>query len=54
MSVYTEFTKKIVRARINEYMTAADEIDLQETGKVVKADQSLRDKLKTFSGITKR
>ena len=36
-SVYLAFTKKIVRARINEYMTAADEIDLQEAGKIVKA-----------------
>ncbi len=35
--------------RANEYMTAATEIELERSGKAVKADQSLRDQLKTYS-----
>ena len=52
--VYDTLKKRIVRARINESMAAADEIKLQELGKVVKAEQSLRDKLKTFSSLAKQ
>ena len=36
---------------MNEYMTAAVEIDLERSGKAVKADQSLRDQLKTYSAM---
>lgn len=37
--VCNEFT--MFHARVNEYMTAAVEIDLEQKGKAVKADQSL-------------
>ena len=41
-------------ARINEYMTAAVEIHLERSGKAIKADQSLRDQLKTYSAVKTR
>ena len=52
--VYSELSKKLFHARVNEYMTAAVEIELEKNGKAVKADQCLRDHLKTFSGMKKR
>lgn len=47
--VYEEMTLKIFHARVNEYMTASVEMELEKSGKAVKADQSLRDELKTYS-----
>ena len=41
-------------ARVNEYMTASIEVQLEKTGKVVNADQGLRDELKTFSAKKRR
>ena len=52
--LYSELSKKIFHARVNEYMTASIEIELERSGKVVKADQSLRDQLKTFSALKTR
>ena len=52
--LYGELSKKIFHARVNEYMTASIEIELERSGKVVKADQSLRDQLKTFSALKTR
>ena len=52
--VYNELTRKIFHARVNEYMTASVEIELERSGKAVKAEQSLRDQLKTYSGIKTR
>ena len=53
-SVLTELAHKVFHARVNEYMIAAEEIELEREGKAVKADQSLRDTLKTFSGMSSR
>ena len=50
----SELSKKMFHARINEYWTASTEIELQRSGKAVKADQSLRDKLKTLSAMKTR
>ena len=52
--LYGELSKKIFHARVNEYMTASIEIELERSGKVVKADQSLHDQLKTFSALKTR
>ena len=52
--VYKELSRKMFHARVNEYMTAAVEIDLERSGKAVKADQSLRDQLKTYSAMKTR
>lgn len=52
--VYSELSLKLFHARVNEYITASTEIQLQESGKAVTADQSLRDQLKTFSSLKKR
>ena len=49
-SVLRELTHKVFHARVNEYMTATKEIELEHEWKAVKSDQSLRDTLKTFSG----
>ena len=49
--IYRELSIKMFHARVNEYMTAAIEIDLERSGKAVKVDQSLRDGLKTYSAI---
>ena len=52
--LYSELSKKIFQARVNEYMTASIEIELEKSGKVVKADQSLRHQLKTVSALKTR
>ena len=52
--LYSELSKKIFHARVNEYMTASIEVQLERSGKVVKADRSLRDQLKTFSALKTR
>ncbi len=49
-----EFTSKLFHARINEYFSAAEEIELEQSGKAVKAQQGLRDSLKTFSSMKSR
>lgn len=49
--VCTELMLKVFHARTNEYMAAAEEVHLEKEGKVVKAEQSLRDTLKTLSGM---
>ena len=54
MRVCTEIMLKIFHARVNEYMSAVEEIQLEKEGKVVNAEQSLRDSLKTFSGMRTR
>ncbi len=45
---------KLFHARVNEYMRASIELELERSGKAVKADQSLRDHLKTFSAMITR
>ena len=42
-SLCSELTLKVFHARVNEYMVATEEVQLELEGKVVKADQSLRD-----------
>lgn len=49
-----EFTNKIANARINEFFKARKELDLEADKKVVGCEQSLRDKLKTFSSLKSR
>ena len=44
--VCTELMLKIFHAQVNEYMSAVEEIQLEKEGKVVNAEQSLRDSLK--------
>ena len=53
-SVLTELVHKVFHARVNEYMNAAEEMELEREGKAVRADQCLRDTLKTFSSLTSR
>ena len=52
--VQKELLRKMFHARVNEYMTASIEIELDKMGKAVQADQSLRDQLKTFSALKTR
>ena len=54
MKLCKEFTLKIFHARINEYFSAAEEINLEQLGKAVKAEQGLRDTLKAFSSMKSR
>ena len=42
---------KVFHARVNEYMVATEEIELEKAGKAVKVKQCLRDELKTFSSL---
>ena len=53
-SVLTELVHKVFHAQVNEYMNAAEEIKLEREGKAVRADQCLRDTLKTISSLTSR
>ena len=52
--LHKELSKKMFHARVNEYMTASVEIELERRGKAVEVEQSLRDQLKTFSGLKTR
>ena len=52
--LHKELLKTIFHARVNEFMTASVEIDLEKSVKTVPVEQSLRDKLKTFSGLKTR
>ena len=45
---------KVFHARVNEYMVASEEIELEKAGKAVKVEQCLRDELKTFSALKGR
>lgn len=47
--IRVEFLKKVFHSRVNEFMEARKEIELEAKGKVTNADQSLRDTLKTYS-----
>lgn len=48
-SLIIEMIKKIFNSRVNEFMEAQKELDLEKKGKVTNAQQSLRDTLKTYS-----
>lgn len=52
--LHKELSKKLFHARVNEYMTASTEIELERRGRAVEVEQSLRDQLKTFSGLKTR
>ena len=47
--IRVEFMKKVFHSRVNEFFEAQKELDLEKSGKVTDAQQSLRDELKTFS-----
>lgn len=49
--LYHELTVKLFHARVNEFMTASVEIELERHGKAVRVGQSLRDELKTYSAL---
>ena len=53
-ALYTEFCIKVFHARVNEYMSASEELELEKEGKAVKVEQCLRDELKTFSALRGR
>jgi hypothetical protein len=44
-----EISKKVFHARVNEFMEANKELNLEKTDTVTDADQCLRDLLKTYS-----
>ena len=44
--LHKELLKKIFHARVNEFMAASVEIELEKSVKAVPVEQSLRDKLK--------
>ena len=48
-SIWQELVKRICNTRFKEFYSAQEEKKLIQEGKVVSADQSLRDKLKTYS-----
>jgi hypothetical protein len=50
----TEIVNKIFHARVKEFLEARKEINLEKSGKITDAEQSLRDTLKTYSVITSR
>ena len=52
--IFDELSLKLFHARVNQFMTATIELDLKKSGKAVKADQSLRDQLKTYSAMKTR
>ena len=52
--LFHEFSMKVFHARVNEYMIATEEIELEKAGKAVKVEQCLRDELKTFSALKGR
>lgn len=52
--LFNEFCMKVFHARVNEYMVATEEIELEKAGKAVKVEQCLRDELKTFSALKGR
>ena len=49
-----EMMKKVFHSRVNEFMEAKKELDLESKGEVTDADQSLRDILKTYSNSQTR
>ena len=52
--VYSDIIHKLCNTRTKEFFRGKFEKDLATSGKVVEADQSLRDNLKTFSIAKKR
>ena len=52
--VYSDMLHKLCNTRTKEFFRGKFEKDLATSGKVVEADQSLRDNLKTFSIAKKR
>lgn len=52
--LFNEFCMKVFHARVNGYMVATEEIELEKAGKAVKVEQCLRDELKTFSALKGR
>ena len=54
--LFNEFSNESTsfHARVNEYMIATEEIELEKAGKAVKVEQCLRDELKTFSSLKGR
>ena len=53
-TVYAEFCSKVFHSRVNEYIVASEEMELEKAGKAVKVEQCLRDELKTFSALRGR
>ncbi len=49
-----EMSKKVFHSRVNEFIEAKKELDLEKKGKVTDASQSLRDSLKTYSSSQTR
>ena len=52
--VYSDMLHKLCNTRTKEFFRGKFEKDLATSGKVVEADQSLRDNLQTFSVAKKR
>ncbi len=52
--LHNQISRKLFHARVNEYMRALIELELERSGKAVMADQSLCDHLKTFSAMKTR
>ncbi len=52
--IRVEIMKKVFHTRVNEFMEAKKELDLESSGRVTNADQSLRDTLKTYSNTKSR
>ena len=53
-NIRIELTKKVFNSRVNEFMEAQKELDLESKGKSTDTDQSLRDMLKTYSSNQSR
>ena len=45
-AVYAEFCLEVFHARVNKYISASDEMELDKAGKAVKVEQYLRNELK--------
>ena len=52
--VFSDMLHKLCHTRTKEFFWSKIERDLAASGKVVDADQSLRDNLKTYSVLKKR
>jgi hypothetical protein len=51
LTIQEEFTRKVFHSRVNEFMEARKELELE---RITDAGQSLRDTLKTYSTVQKR
>lgn len=47
--LYADMTSKIIHARVNEMVKADQQLQLEQSGKVIDSSQSLRDTLKAYS-----